>query len=322
MSASATIAQKLKTWQAGAAVMGLGAVLLAAGLLVTTSAAPPAECPAGSTLVSKYKANNGTYTFEKPSGNDNVVTLSNTTAGSGNWNSSVPIVYMIVKAGPDSITTSFSPAQTSGSWDNLGFLVGSGQHPNISDVLFCQSTTPATTTTTQPTTTTTAPATTTSTAMPTTTTTWQSTTSTQPFTTSTVHAGGSTSTSTWTSTSTSTTLPTTTTTLPPTTTTTGTSPPSEGTTSTTVAGSTTTVAAAGSTSTTVASDATTTTTYPSKVGSAGAVVTSTSIGTSSPESGSLPRTGGESTPLVVTGVVCLVAGLAMTLLALKRRRTA
>ncbi|HEX5096147.1 MAG TPA: hypothetical protein VFX21_09045 [Acidimicrobiia bacterium] len=312
MSASATIKNKLKTWQAGAGVMALGAVLLGAGLLVTTSAAPPADCPEGSTLVSKYKANNGTYTFEKPAGNDNIVTLSNTTAASGDWSSTVPIVYMIVKAGPDSITTSFSPAQTSGSWDNLGFLVGSGQHPNISDVLFCESTTPATTTSTvtSSTTTTQAPTSTTTTAATTTSTAAPTTTSTLPSVTT--STGAATTTTTVAPTTTATAAPVTTTTVPIVV---------EGTT-TTVAAATSTTGPAGSTTTVANAVVTTTTTDPSQTGSNSAVVTTTSIGHSDTSSESLPRTGGQSTPLVVTGLIFLVAGLAMTLLALNRRRTA
>jgi hypothetical protein len=303
-----TIIRRFQTWQAGAALMLVGSGCMGAGLLVTTSAAPPADCPAGTTLVSKYKINNGAYTFEKPAGNDNVVVLSNTTAAEGDWTSTVPIVDMIVKAGPDSITTSFNPAVTSGHFDNLGFLVGSGQHPNLSDVEFCTPDTPVTTTTTvvaATTSTTHAVTTTTTSPAPTTTSPAPTTTTTSPAPTTTITSPAPTTTST-------TAAPTTTTTLPI----------QEGSTTTvhvTVDETTTTTAPPATTTTAPAPGATTTTSV--RTGSETAVVTTTSIGPASTSSGTLPHTGGQSAALIVIGFVFLVAGAAVTMLALQRRRT-
>ncbi|MFA5884072.1 MAG: hypothetical protein WDA60_09510, partial [Acidimicrobiia bacterium] len=155
--------RRIKLWQGGLIVAIVGAILVVVGAVQTTAATPPEECPTGTELVSKYEFNDGAYVFEKPAGNESVVTITNGTADGGDWSSTVDIAVVIVKGGDGSSFTTYDPPQKSGTFSNDALPpVGSGNIPDISNVQFCGPTGPPTTTTTgPPTTTTTGPPTTT-----------------------------------------------------------------------------------------------------------------------------------------------------------------
>ncbi len=150
------------TLRAGLAAMIVGALLLAVGMLATTTSSPQPSCPAGTVLVSKFNFQGGSYVFEKPSGNQGVVTITNGTATGGSWSSTTPVSVVIVKGGPGSKNTAYEPAQNTGTFTNADLPpVGSGNIPDISNIQFCGPKTPPTTTTTASTTTTTSTSTTT-----------------------------------------------------------------------------------------------------------------------------------------------------------------
>jgi len=160
----------------GAAIAVLGAVLLSVGLLQTTAGDPGGgnvECPAGTVLLAKFEAIGQDYVFEKPAGNEGVVTIWDADLDGGQWSATRPVSFVIVKGGPAAVTTSYDPPQTSGRFSNDGLPpVGQGNIPDISNVQFCgpDLPPPTTTTTVEPTTTTAVePSTTTTTAAPTTT---------------------------------------------------------------------------------------------------------------------------------------------------------
>ncbi|MDZ7734389.1 MAG: DUF5979 domain-containing protein [Acidimicrobiia bacterium] len=87
----------------------------------------------GTELVAKYEVEDDVYVFEKPPGNETVVTLSDEDLEGGDWSSTIPIGAVIVKGGPNSDTTLHDPAAASGSFDNQG-LPG---RPDISNIQFC-----------------------------------------------------------------------------------------------------------------------------------------------------------------------------------------
>ena len=188
----------------GIAIALVGALMLVVGMLSTTSShGGNAECPDGTVLVAKFEYSGGKYKFEKPSGNQNVVTISDANAKGGVWTSTTPISAIIVKGGPGSKTTTLTPPQTSGTFSNKDLPeVGRGNTPDISNLQFCGPKTPVTTTTAKPTTTTTVkPTTTTSTTVyPTTTSSTTSSTTTPSTTSSTTPNTSSTSSSTTSST--------------------------------------------------------------------------------------------------------------------------
>ena len=71
--------------------MLLGALLAGAGLVQTTSSHSNGgnkSCPSGSVLIAKFNYSNG-YNFEKPAGNQNVVTLTGASKSGANWHSTL-----------------------------------------------------------------------------------------------------------------------------------------------------------------------------------------------------------------------------------------
>ena len=137
--------------RSGVAMMLVGALVLLVGMLSTTSASGGgnAECPDGTQLVAKFEFQGGTYVFEKPSGNQSVVVISDADAKSGVWASQVPIAAIVVKGGPGSKTTTLEPPQSTGTFSNTGLPpVGQGNTPDISNIQFCGPTTPPPTSTT------------------------------------------------------------------------------------------------------------------------------------------------------------------------------
>jgi hypothetical protein len=349
--------------RSGVAIMLVGALVLVVGMLATTSShGGNTECPEGTVLVAKfnYQAGSsesdddddrsdddrdsrsssgsdddddergGKYVFEKPSGNKDVVKISDADAKGGKWTSTTPISAIIVKGGPGSKTTTLTPAQKAGTFSNKDLpKVGGGKNtPDISNLQFCGpkppvTTTTASTTTAAPTTTSTSTTTTstTTTEAPTTTTT---TTEVPPTTEAPPTTGGPTTTEAPTTTSTTTTeAPTTTTT----TTTTTTVPPTTEAPTTTVAPTTevppTTEGPTSTTESTTTTEATTTTAEVQ-----GNVIVKTSI---TPDdaavagnsvSRALAFTGGSSLPMVIIGTILLLAGATIALVARSRQRQA
>jgi hypothetical protein len=122
------------------------AVLLAPAFTgVSLAQNPNEDCPTGTTLVAKFNWQGGAgYVFEKPLGNDDVVTITGDETG-GAWESLYGIAYVILKGGPgtyiypnDNFTEPYNPLAFSGSFskDDLP-LVGSGNNPDISNIQFC-----------------------------------------------------------------------------------------------------------------------------------------------------------------------------------------
>jgi hypothetical protein len=319
----------------GAIMMALGALLLLAGVVQTTSSTNGGNqsCPSGTSLIAKFEYGSHSYHFDSPSGNEHVVTLSHESADGAWWASTKPISAIIVKGGPASVLYSIAPPQVTGSFSNSGLPpVGHGNTPDISNVQFCGSNIPVTTTTSASTTSSssTSSSTSTSTTSASTTTTCgqcQTTTTAAPTTTST--CGECQTTTTHTS-STTCQCSTTTEHVPPTschcsTTThpqeTTTTLPQEETTST-VSGSTTTSSdVSGSTlrvTTTTRVHAGTTVHGQGTSTSFGPTVSSTSVFTGDGGT-TLPFTGSSSTPLMVIGLVLLATGLTLTLSQARRR---
>jgi hypothetical protein len=323
----------------GPIIMALGAVCVIGGIVGTTASTNGGNqsCPSGTVLISKYNNDDG-YVFEKPAGNENVVTLSHTSSSGGTWHSTIPVSYVIVHGGPNSILYTIAPAKTDGTFSNAGLVVGHGETPTVSNVQFCSSATLPTSTTNSSTTSTSTSTSTsttvvhgTSTTAGSTTTTNHATTTTCQCQTTTTHAPATTTCQCQTTTTHH--VPPTTCECETTTTHHATTTVPEG--SSTTAGSTTTASSSttsstlvsgstivGATTTTIRTHHVTTTT--SKSGAQGETstfkpyVTVTSV--LKPNNGNeLPFTGSGSTPLVVLGIVLLATGLTLTLSQARRR---
>ena len=153
--------------RSGVAMMLVGAMVLLVGMVSTTAASGGgnAACPDGTQLVAKFEFRGGTYVFEKPSGNQDVVVISDADARGGVWASEVPIAAIVVKGGPGSKTTTLEPPQGTGTFSNTDLPpVGQGNTPDISNIQFCGPTTPPPTSTTSASTTSTTSTTSTSTS--------------------------------------------------------------------------------------------------------------------------------------------------------------
>jgi hypothetical protein len=87
-------------------------------------------------MVAKFEVVNGAYVFEKPAGNESVVTLSETSPTGGSWSSTVDVGAVIVKGGNGQFTQELSPSATSGSFDNSGLAVEGSPTPDISNIQF------------------------------------------------------------------------------------------------------------------------------------------------------------------------------------------
>jgi hypothetical protein len=291
----------------GIAMLVLGSVALAVGLLQTTSSTasdPGASCPPGTSLVARFQYNDGQYQWIAPDGSEGLVTITGGTSTDGSWDSQVPVAAVVVQGATGSVVTTYSPAQLSGTFSSAAlppFDDDQATPSFIVKVSFCAPDEQPTTTTAEPTTTTVFEDTTTTTIVEETTTTVveETTTTVVEETTTTVELPTSTRVEDRTS---STPAPTTTTTADPTTTTT--------------AAPTTTTAAPTTTTGGV------TTTVPGSQEQLGAS-SSTSVVTAAPSSasGTLAFTGGPSPVLVSLGVGLIGAGGALTLVT-RRRDTA
>jgi hypothetical protein len=345
MSAAVSSSRYSRFLRAGPIMMVLGGLLTVGGIVGTTASTDGGNqsCPSGTVLIAKFNYDHG-YKFEKPSGNQQVVTLSNASAHGATWHSSLPVSYVIVKGGPNSVLYTIAPPKSDGTFSNQGLpKVGHEKNtPDVSNVQFCgsagvptstSSSTSTSTSTSHPTsttcdectTTTHAPVTTTCGECQTTTTHAPVTTTCGECQTTTTHAPVTTTCGQCQTTTTHAPVTTTcecvTTTTHHTTTTLGettTIPDGSTTSSSQVAGTT----IVGATTTTTRTHHVTTTT--SKSGAQGGTttfkpyVTSTSILT--PNNGNeLPFTGSGSMPLVALGIVLLATGLTLTLSQARRR---
>jgi LPXTG-motif cell wall-anchored protein len=122
-----------------AAGTGLLAVGLATMPAVAQSAVP--DCGTGYELVAKFNYQGGGYVFEKPAGNEDVVTITNGTATGGDWESTQAIARIVVFGGNDAkFIEPTDPYE--GEFDNVGLQAGgSDQTADISNVQFCKRTT-------------------------------------------------------------------------------------------------------------------------------------------------------------------------------------
>jgi hypothetical protein len=97
------------------------------------------SCPAGTELVAKFENVGGALVFEKPAGNENVVTIESVAKDDeneivgGTWSSIVGIMALVIKS-QTSDTETYDPPIQSGSFDNSG--VGNKE---ISNIQFCSS---------------------------------------------------------------------------------------------------------------------------------------------------------------------------------------
>ncbi len=96
------------------------------------------DCTAGTTLIAKFEVNgSGQYVFEKPAGNQGVVTISNAGSTGGFWSSTAAIKAIVIKASTDAKIIAHNPPAFSGSFNNSGMTTPSGQVPAISNIRFC-----------------------------------------------------------------------------------------------------------------------------------------------------------------------------------------
>ena len=102
------------------------------------------DCPAGTVLIAKFEWSGHHYDFEKPAGNQDLVSISGDASG-GTWTAAVPISYVILKGGTAADTTHYVPAAFAGTFSKLSLPKNhGGQHPDISNIQFCGTvTTPA-----------------------------------------------------------------------------------------------------------------------------------------------------------------------------------
>jgi hypothetical protein len=292
-------------FRAGTVLALVGALLLGVGLLGTTTASNQPDCPEGTVLLAKFEVSGNKYTFEEPKGNESVVSVTGDIT-SGTWTSSQPVAAILVKGGPGSAATTYTPPTTSGTFSNADLEPNNGGQPDISNLQFCTPDGSVTTTTAPPTTDTTVPPTTETTVPPTTETTVPPTTETTvpPTTETTVPP-----------TTETTVPPTTETTVPPTTETTV--PP---TTETTVLPTTTEVTPTTEGPTTT--EAPTTTEPPAEVEPNVIVTTEVTPNDAVVQGSSLAFTGGSSLPLVLMGMALLFGGATMALVSRQRQRRA
>lgn len=117
------------------------ALLVVAMLVLPTMVwADGCECPENTELVAEFEwdEDTGTYVFEKPAGNENVVIIAGDETG-GTWTSTVGVSNVVLKGGPGCYTYKYGSAANSGSFsksdlpDNPG-----GQKPDVSNVQFCK----------------------------------------------------------------------------------------------------------------------------------------------------------------------------------------
>jgi hypothetical protein len=98
---------------------------------------PNVPCPDDSTMAAKFNWTDAGYAFEKPEGNEAVVTISgDATAAGGSWSSSTGIRYIVLKGGTSSYI--LEAGTMAGSFAKIVLPTGNGgQIPDISNIQFC-----------------------------------------------------------------------------------------------------------------------------------------------------------------------------------------
>lgn len=104
-----------------------------------TTGGPNLSCPSGYELTAKFEWKGQRYVFEKPSGNQNIVTISGN-ATSGTWQSTKPIARVILKGGTETDVLVVNDAR-SGSFNNGNLVSYNKQNKkikhDISNIQFC-----------------------------------------------------------------------------------------------------------------------------------------------------------------------------------------
>ena len=124
------------------AILGLIAVSMPLSAGATVEEPLVRECPAGMELIAKFNVSeNGSYTFEKPTGNEAVVVLTNQSSTGATWTSTMGVGLVIVKggSGEGSLKNYWysPPAFGPESFDNVGMANPGDNVPDISNVQFC-----------------------------------------------------------------------------------------------------------------------------------------------------------------------------------------
>jgi len=96
-------------------------------------------CPAGTDLLAKFQG--GDYSFEKPKGNESIVTISDDAdRSSGSWQSTVAITDIALKGGTGYHIYHYDAPATSGEFSKTDLPPhGTNQWPDISHIQFCTS---------------------------------------------------------------------------------------------------------------------------------------------------------------------------------------
>ncbi|MDM8562114.1 hypothetical protein QUF54_02050 [Candidatus Marithioploca araucensis] len=106
---------------------------------------PNISCPKGTELMAKFewKKKKNSYVFEKPTGNEGVISISGN-AKNGSWNTtSASISHVILKGGTKTYTYEYEPEVTEGAFSKEDLPKNKGgKRPNISNIQFCGSEAP------------------------------------------------------------------------------------------------------------------------------------------------------------------------------------
>ena len=112
-------------------------VFVLSGITSAQQGNPNEDCPAGTDLIAKFEWEDGGYVFEKPSGNEDVVTIDGDEV-EADWWSTMAVGYVILKGGTGTHTYEYMPAAYDGSFSKTDLpTVGVGNYPDISNVQFC-----------------------------------------------------------------------------------------------------------------------------------------------------------------------------------------
>ena len=123
----------------GLATMVVGALILGAAMIATTTSSPEASCPDGTRLIVRYDLVGGEYVpASVPAGQTPAVSLVGATPTGGAWTATESVAAVVVKGGPGSVSVRLLPPATTGTFTN-GELTpfDDGGIPPISNVQFC-----------------------------------------------------------------------------------------------------------------------------------------------------------------------------------------
>ncbi|MDN3515168.1 MAG: hypothetical protein NG747_12315 [Candidatus Brocadia sp.] len=130
----------MKNLKPGKKVLTLAVLLAMSAFIlrpVYSNGNPNIDCPQDTTLVAKFNWENDSYVFEKPQGNETVVTITGDETG-GTWTSTTAISDVIIKGATNTHTYSYNPSVTMGSFSKYDLPPNNGgQYPDISNIQFC-----------------------------------------------------------------------------------------------------------------------------------------------------------------------------------------